>query len=41
MNTGWEIRPLGWLLLVLLIAVAFYYAITKLSHPPKYDPPTY
>lgn len=40
MNTGWEIRPLGWLLLVLLIAVTFYYAITKLI-PPRHDPPTY
>jgi hypothetical protein len=41
MNTGWEIRPLGWLLLVLLIGIAFYYAITKLMPPTKDDPPKY
>jgi hypothetical protein len=37
MNTGWEIRPLGWVLLVLLVAVVLYYAITRLTPPPKND----
>lgn len=35
MNTGWEVRPLGWILLVLLIGVVLYYAVTRLTPPPK------
>jgi len=37
MNTGWEVRPLGWVLLVLIIGVVLYYVITKLTPPPKDD----
>ena len=40
MNTGWEIRPLGWLLFVLLVGALFYYAFTRLKRPPKVDPQT-
>ena len=35
MNTGWEVRPLGWVLLALLVAVVLYYAVTRLTPPPK------
>lgn len=38
MNTGWEIRPLGWVLLALLIGVVLYHAVTRLTLPPKDDP---
>jgi hypothetical protein len=27
MNSGWEIRPLGWVLLILLVGVVLYYAV--------------
>ena len=39
MNTGWEVRLLGWILLVLLVGVVLYYAVTKLTHPPQDDQP--
>src|SRR5215470_15382755 len=29
-NTGWEVRPLGWILLALLAVVTLFYALTKL-----------
>jgi hypothetical protein len=35
MKTGWEIRPLGWILLALIVGVALYYAVTWLTRPPK------
>jgi hypothetical protein len=38
MSTGWEIRPLGWILLVLLMGVVLYYAVTRLIPPPKDEP---
>ena len=41
MNTGWEVRPMGWILLVLLIGVVLYYAITRLTPPPKDNPKTH
>jgi hypothetical protein len=41
MNTGWEVRPLGWLLLALLIGVALYYMLIKRTHPSKDDPQTH
>jgi hypothetical protein len=41
MNTGWEIRPLGWVLLALLVGVALYYAVARLTRPPNDDPPTH
>lgn len=37
MNTGWEVRPLGWILLALLVAVVLCYAVIKLTPPPKDD----
>ena len=40
MNTGWEVRPLGWLLLALLIGVVLYYMLFKQTHPPQDDPQT-
>ena len=40
MSTGWEIRPLGWVLLVLLVGVMLYYAAIKLTRPPQDDNPT-
>ena len=40
MNTGWEVRPLGWLLLALLIGVLLYYTFIKRTHPPQDDPLT-
>ena len=41
MNTGWEVRPLGWVLLALLVGVVLYYAVTRLTRPPKDDSPTH
>lgn len=41
MNTGWEIRPLGWVLLAFLVGVVLYYAITRLTRPPNDDLPTH
>ena len=38
MSTGWEIRPLGWILLVLLMGVVLYYVVTRLIPPSKDDP---
>jgi hypothetical protein len=40
MNTGWEIRPLGWLLLALFVGVALYYVVTWLTRPPRDDQQT-
>lgn len=37
MNTGWEVRPLGWVLLVLLISVLIYYLAIKRTRPPSQD----
>ena len=41
MNTGWEIRPLGWILLALLMGIMLYYAIIRLTPPSQYDPHTH
>ena len=41
MNTGWEVRPLGWLLLVLLIGVVLYYMLIKRPHSSQDDPQTH
>lgn len=41
MSTGWEVRPLGWVLLALLVAVVLYYAVTRLTPPPKDHPHTH
>ena len=40
MNTEWEVRPVGWMLLVLLVGVVLYYAVIRLTRPPKDDPQT-
>ena len=41
MNTGWEVRPLGMLLLALLIGVVLYYMLIKRTHPPLDNPQTH
>jgi hypothetical protein len=41
MNTGWEVRPLGWLLLTLLIGVVLYYTLIKRTPPSQDDPQTH
>ena len=41
MNTGWEVRPLGWVLLALLVGVVLYYVVTRLIRSPKDDPQTH
>jgi hypothetical protein len=41
MNTGWEVRPLGWVLLALIVGVVLYYAAIKLTRPPQDDHPTH
>ena len=38
MSTGWEVRPLGWLLLAVIVGVVLYYAIIRLTPPPQDDP---
>ena len=40
MNTGWEVRPLGWVLLVLLVGAMIYYLVIKRTRPSQDDPPT-
>ena len=40
MNSGWEVRPLGWILLVLLIGVMIYYLTIKRTRPSQDDHPT-
>jgi hypothetical protein len=40
MKTGWEIRPLGWILLALLVGVVLYYAVIWLTRSPKDDQQT-
>jgi hypothetical protein len=40
MNTGWEVRPLGWVLLAILVGVMLYYAVTWKTRPPKADSQT-
>ena len=41
MSTGWEVRPLGWILLALLVGVVLYYAVTRLTRPPQGNQPTH
>ena len=40
MNTGWEVRPLAWVLLVLLIGVMIYYLAIKRTRFSQDDRPT-
>ena len=40
MNTGWDVRPLGWVLLVLLIVVMIYYLAIHRTRPSQDDHPT-
>jgi hypothetical protein len=37
MSTGWGVRPLGWMLLALLVGVVLYYAVSRLTRPPNDD----
>ena len=39
MNTGWEVRPLAWVLLVLLIGAMIYYLAIKRTRPSQDDHP--
>ncbi len=41
MNTGWEVRPLGWLLITLLIGVVLYNTLIKRTNPSSDDPQTH
>jgi hypothetical protein len=41
MSTGWEVRPLGWILLVLLVGIVLYYAVIRQTRPPQDDQPTH
>ena len=41
MKTGWEIRPLGWVLLALIVGVVLYYAVIRLTRPPTDDQQTH
>lgn len=41
MNTGWEVRPLRWVFLALLVAEVLYYAVTRLTPPSNDDPQTH
>ncbi len=34
-SSGWEIRPMGWLVLAIVIAAVIYYAWSWLRHPPQ------
>src|SRR5437868_2974268 len=40
MNAGWEVRPLGWVLLVILVGAMIYYLVVKRTRPTQDDPPT-
>ena len=35
MKAGWEITPLGWLFLALLLAAVLYFVTTRLRRPPQ------
>jgi len=32
-NIGWEVRPVGWILLVILVALLLYCIWSRLKHP--------
>jgi hypothetical protein len=32
-NIGWEIRPLGWILLFIVLAVLAYFLVNRLQGP--------
>jgi hypothetical protein len=34
-KVGWEIRPLGWLVLVLLAVGLIYFIIDRVQRPPE------
>ena len=33
-NVGWEIRPAGWILLFVIVALLIYYIAKRLHRPP-------
>ena len=37
---GWEIRPLGWVLLIVIVAILSYFIVSKLHRvpPPSAEP---
>ena len=34
-SMGWEIRPVGWILLIVLLGILTYYVVNWLQHPPN------
>lgn len=36
-TVGWEIRPAGWIALLILISLLIYFLIYKPQHPSKED----
>jgi hypothetical protein len=34
---GWEIRPLGWIVLAVVMGVVIYYTIRRFRHPLQKD----
>jgi hypothetical protein len=35
MKVGWEIRPIGWFVLAVVVSVIIYYTIKWLRRPPQ------
>ena len=34
---GWEMRPLGWIVLAVVVGVVMYYTIQRLRRPPQQE----
>ena len=34
-SVGWEIRPVGWILLIVIVGVIGYFLIKRLQRPPS------
>lgn len=34
-SRGWEIRPVGWILLIVLLGILTYHVVNWLQYPPK------
>ena len=35
MKVGWEIRPIGWIVLAVVVGLVIYFTIRWLSRPPQ------
>jgi hypothetical protein len=33
-NIGWEIRPVGWIVLIIILGLLIYYLANRLQRPP-------